>query len=96
MNKPTKPFILEYAEAKNKIITAINEAIQEHGVPCVLLESVLSEALQTVKAGALSEKNNVLNAYNKQLADYEKSISEEMQRKDEHDGLGTREEIDRD
>lgn len=86
MNKPAKPFILEYAEAKNEIITAINDAIQAHGVPCVLLESVLSEALQTIKAGAKNEKNNVLNAYNKQLADYEKSISEKEEKKESNDG----------
>lgn len=86
MNKPTKPFILEYAEAKNEINTAINNAIQTHGVPCILLESVLSEALQTIKAGAKNEKNNVLNAYNKQLADYEKSLSEKEEKKESNDG----------
>ena len=79
MNKPTKPFILGYAEAKNKLISAINDAIQTHGVPCVLLESVLSDALQTIKAGAKSEKENALNAYSEQLAEYEKSLSEEKE-----------------
>ena len=75
MNKPNKPFILGYAEAKNKIISAINDAIQIYGVPCVLLESVLSDALQTIKAGAKDEKANALNTYNEQLAEYENSLS---------------------
>ena len=89
-NQPTKPFILEFAEAKNKIISATNEAMQKHNISCTLLESVLADILQQIKAGAKSEKETAICTYSQQLAEYEKSNAEKTEEEagGENNGLG--------
>lgn len=71
MDKPTKPFIITFAEAKSAINSAINTAIHQHNIPCTLLESVLAEALLKVKEGARSEKEAAIRSYEKQIAEEE-------------------------
>jgi hypothetical protein len=69
--KPIRPFSLEYADAKSKIIRAINEATQIHGVPFYLLEEILSGVLNQVKECARLEKEKAMREYNKQLQEVE-------------------------
>lgn len=50
-----KPFILEMEEAKLEIVQAINNAIQEHKMPCYIIDSILSEIVAQIKEGAKNE-----------------------------------------
>ena len=54
-NKIQKPFILEMDEAKAEIIQVINNAIQVRGLPCYMLDMILSEVGAQVKEGAKQE-----------------------------------------
>ena len=85
-NKPTKPFILKFAEAKSAINSAINAAIHQYNIPCTLLESVLAEALLKVEAGARSEKEAVLRSYDKQIAEAMNSTEEKKGEGEGSDG----------
>lgn len=53
--KEKRPLILEIDEAKAEIIQVINNAIQEHGLPCYIVNMVLSEICTQVKEGAKNE-----------------------------------------
>lgn len=50
-----KPLILTIEEAKAEIISSVNSALQNHGLPCYLIEPILSELLTQIKAGARGE-----------------------------------------
>lgn len=50
-----KPFILEMEEAKLEIVQAINNAIQEHKMPCYIIDIMLSEVVAQIKEGAKNE-----------------------------------------
>lgn len=68
--KPTRPFSLEYAEAKNKIINAVNEATQKHGVPFYLLEELFAVITRQVEEQARNERERAKANYEQQLAEY--------------------------
>ena len=70
--KKEKPFSLEYAEAKSKIVNAVNEATQVHGVPFYLLEDLIGNILQEVRNCADNERRNAQASYEKQIAESEK------------------------
>jgi hypothetical protein len=53
--KIEKPFILEMEEAKLEIVQAINNAIQEHKMPCYIIDIMLSEITAQIKEGAKNE-----------------------------------------
>lgn len=72
MKKETKPFSLDYAEAKRKVVNAVNEATQVHGVPFYLLEDVLENILCQVKQCAENERRNAQVSYEKQIAESKK------------------------
>ena len=50
-----KPLILEIEEAKSEIVSCVNNALQNHGLPCYLIEPVLTELLAYVKSVAKNE-----------------------------------------
>ena len=54
-NKIQKPLILEMDEAKLEIIQVINNAIQVHGLPCYIVDMILSEIGAQIKEGAKNE-----------------------------------------
>ena len=54
-NKIQKPLILEMDEAKLEIIHVINNAIQVHGLPCYIVDMILSEIGAQIKEGAKNE-----------------------------------------
>ena len=66
--KEIRPFVMEYTEAKNKIVVAVNEAMRVHKIPCFLLESILSDILHQVESGAKAEKEDAATKYEQQLA----------------------------
>lgn len=50
-----RPLILEIDEAKAEIIQCINNAIQGHGLPCYIIELLLSDVMAQIKEGAKTE-----------------------------------------
>lgn len=53
--KEKRPLILEIDEAKTEIIQVINNAIQVHGLPCYIVDMILSNISALVKEGAKNE-----------------------------------------
>ena len=70
-----RPFSMEYVEAKNKIVNAINEANRVNGVPCYLLESILSDLLSQVRECA---KKELTQAEKDFIEKQKKPITEEV------------------
>lgn len=50
-----KPLVIRLNEAKADIVSAINKAIQQDGLPCYLLEPIVSELLTQLRDGARNE-----------------------------------------
>ena len=50
-----KPLIIRLNETKTELISVINNAVQQSGIPCYLLEPILSELLTQVRDGARNE-----------------------------------------
>ena len=56
MEKNTqKPLIVEIEEAKKEITEAVNNALQNHNLPCYLIEPIISMLAMQIKDGAKSE-----------------------------------------
>lgn len=73
INKPVRPFCMEYAEAKEEIFTTINGAIQKHGIPLFLMKDIVSAVLAEVEKAANIECTKAKQMYESQLAEYEKA-----------------------
>lgn len=52
--KEQRPLILEIEDAKQEIIQSVNKAIQR-GLPCYVIDMILSEIYTQVKEGAKNE-----------------------------------------
>ncbi len=72
--KPQRPFSLNFAEAKRDIVSAVNEASRQYGVPSYLLEEILLGVLHQVQNIAIVERENARIAYEKELAEYEEMM----------------------
>ena len=70
--EPVRPFCLRYADAKSEVFNAINTAMQMHGVPMFLMENILTEALNQVKAGAIEEMQSASESYQAQMDEFHK------------------------
>lgn len=66
-NNIPRPLCLEYTDAKNEIFSAVNSAIQKHGIPLFLMENIITEVYYQVREGAKAEIQNANTAYQKQL-----------------------------
>lgn len=54
-NKEHKPLILEIDEAKKELIQCVNNIIQEHGLPCYIVDMLMSDIGTQIKEGAKNE-----------------------------------------
>lgn len=50
-----KPLVIVLNETKTELVSVINNAIQQNGLPCYLIEPILSELLTQIKEGARNE-----------------------------------------
>ena len=75
-SRPTRPMCLELAEAKTDIFGIINALHAEKNIPYYLLEPYVSEAARQVAECAKTERLMASQAYEKQLADFEKKEGE--------------------
>ena len=57
-----RPLILEIEEAKTEIITAVNKALTERGIPCYILSPIIRDIFNQVEAGAKNELEAAKNA----------------------------------
>jgi hypothetical protein len=53
-NQKTKPLIVELEDAKNEFVQFIN-TLQHRGLPCYLIEMVISDVYAQLKSGANTE-----------------------------------------
>ena len=54
-NKERKPLILEIDEAKKELIQCVNNIMQEHGLPCYIVDMLMSDIGAQIKEGAKNE-----------------------------------------
>lgn len=54
-NKIQRPLIVEIEESKTELIQCINNIVQEHGLPCYILDMLLSDIVTQIKDGAKRE-----------------------------------------
>lgn len=54
--RTTRPLVLEMDDTKRELIKIINEAIQVKGIPCFLVEYILSDVAYQVHNGANEER----------------------------------------
>ena len=50
-----KPLVIKLNEVKTDLFSVINKAIQQDGLPCYLLEPIVSELLTQIREGARNE-----------------------------------------
>lgn len=74
---PTRPFRLEFEDAKREIFSAVSTAAERHNIPYFLLDGIITEVLYQIKDGARDEKTNAEMIYQRQLSEYEKSKKKE-------------------
>lgn len=54
--RTTRPLVLEMDDTKRALIQIVNEAIQVKGIPCFLMEYILSDIAGQVHNGAREER----------------------------------------
>lgn len=54
--KNTRPLVLEIDDTKKALIQIVNDAIQTKGIPCFLMEYILSDIATQVHNGANEER----------------------------------------
>ena len=50
-----RPLILELNEAKAELVQSVNNALRIRGIPCYLMEPILSDVLAQIREGARNE-----------------------------------------
>ena len=71
------PLIVRMDEAKKSIVDFINDIMQQHQLPCYLLEPMISEIYTGIKEGA----NNELELARKQMENDNKQKTAKQQTK---------------
>jgi hypothetical protein len=67
MKTPTRPLCLGLEDAENEITMAIEQASNKHGLPCYLIEPIVSRILTRLQSGKKIELENAKREYEKQL-----------------------------
>jgi hypothetical protein len=70
MNKPNKPFCLDYEEASVEIFNAISQSSQAHNIPFYLLENIILNVLTQIREGKRNELEMARQSYEQQLQAY--------------------------
>lgn len=64
-----KPLCLELEEAANELNKAIEQISARHGLPCYLLEYLVSDVLTRLQNGKRTEIENARRSYEQKLAE---------------------------
>lgn len=68
-NKPTKPLCLELDEAEKELNAMVEQIAAKHGLPCYLLEPIVSDVLNKLQNGKRIEIENAKRSYEQMLAE---------------------------
>ena len=75
-NKPTRPLALEIEDAKKELSAFIENLSTQHGLPCYLLELLVSDVLAKLQNGKHVELEKAQHSYELKLADWRKENGE--------------------
>ena len=64
-----KPLIITLNEVKMNLASVINNAMQQEGLPCYLIEPILSEMLSTIREGVRNEMQAAQEQMEKEQSD---------------------------
>lgn len=70
MDKPTRPLALEIEDAKKELSAFIEQLSAKHGLPCYLLELLMSDVLGKLQNGKHVELENAQRSYEQKLEEY--------------------------
>lgn len=77
MNKPIKPFCMDYEEARVEIFNAISQISKAHNIPFYLLENIIESVSIQVREGKRNELEMAQRTYEQQLQEYEAQNTEQ-------------------
>lgn len=75
MNKPTRPIALEINDAMNEITAAVEQIAARHGLPCYIMELLVSDVLNRLQNGKRTEVANAEASYKAKLEEYERTMN---------------------
>lgn len=55
--KKSRSFCRDYTAAKAELVNAVNRIMRECGIPCYIMEDMLTNVLYQVSAGAAAERH---------------------------------------
>lgn len=67
----TKPLCLELEEATNELNQAVEQISARHGLPCYLLEYLVSDVLARLRNGKRTEIESARRSYEQKLTEEE-------------------------
>lgn len=70
MNKPTRPLALEIEDAKKDLNAFIEQLSVKYGLPCYLLELLVSDVLSKLQNGKQKELEIAQQSYEQKLKDW--------------------------
>lgn len=70
MNKPTRPLVLEIEDAKKDLNASIEQLSVKYGLPCYLLELLVSDVLSKLQNGKQKELEIAQQSYEQKLKDW--------------------------
>ncbi len=75
MDKPTRPLALEIDDAMNELVASVEQIAARHGLPCYLMEPLVSVVLSRLENGKRKEIDNARTSYETKLAEYERTVN---------------------
>lgn len=75
-NKPTRPLALEIEDAKKELSASVEQISAKHGLPCYLLELLVSDVLAKLQNGKHIELEKAQRSYEQKLAEWSKENDE--------------------
>lgn len=69
MNKPIRPLALELDDAMRELTASVEQIASNHGLPCYLMELIVSDILNRLQNGKRTEIENARRSYEQKLAE---------------------------
>ena len=77
--KPTRPFSVIYADAKQALTMQVGNTMAAYGLPIFMAEGILSGILAEIRTNAGNELANDTARYEEELKEYYEAQTKEMQ-----------------
>lgn len=75
MNKPTRPLALEINDATNELVESVEKIAAKYGLPCYIMEPLVSIILYRLQNGKITELNNAEKLYKAKMEEYERETN---------------------